>query len=377
MRKPVVLVLENSIDVTGALKSIATAAVSLKDDFDFQFILPRESKAISWLGAKDFKKVHELPLKEINRKLWSLITYIPALIGNTVRLRKIIKKEKIDILHVNDVYNMLPVTLWISGCKIPYVCHIRFLPNRFPAWLFNFWLKAHLRFATAIIAVSKSVLNMLPHHPKLVLIYDPLPKTERYPEVIANDQEKRESVFLYLSNFIEGKGHNFAVEAFASINDHLPDWKLRLVGGDMGLEKNSQYKESLKQRAKALNIFEKTEWREFTEDVEQEYKQADIVLNFSESESFSITCLEALFFGRPLIATDCGGPSEIVDHLETGILVTNRSIPEMANAMVLLANDRTKRNKFAQRGRIVVREKFNVEQTYLQLKAVYEAACKK
>lgn len=101
-----------------------------------------------------------------------------------------------------------------------------------------------------------------------------------------------------------GKGQDFALQSFAQVHETLPNWKLRLVGGDMGLKKNRDYIAKLKREAKRLNMERKIEWIAFTEDVELEYKQADIVLNFSESESFSITCLEALYFGRPLIGRD-------------------------------------------------------------------------
>ena len=125
--------------------------------------------------------------------------------------------------------------------------------------------------------------------------------------------------------------------------------------------------------ATALEIDSKIEWVPFTDDVELEYKRADIVLNFSESESFSMTCLEALYFGRPLIATDCGGPAEIIDHLVTGILVPNRNVAAMANAMVELANDVDLRIKMSDRAPIVVREKFGKEQTSDRLQEIYES----
>src|SRR5262249_12329959 len=150
-------------------------------------------------------------------------------------------------------------------------------------------------------------------------------------------------------------------------------WKLRFVGSDMGLSKNKSYKLSLEERARDLGIFEKTEWLGFTEEVEQEYKAADIMLNFSESESFSITCLESLFYGRPVIATDCGGPAEIIDHQETGLLVPNRSVAEMANSMLLLALDTKSRIHMGLRARKIVREKFSVSNLAI-VKNIYEMA---
>lgn len=370
MKKPVILIIENSIHVTGALKSITRTAFDLKQYFDFHFILPKNSRGRTWIENKGFHSVHELPLMEINRRLTSLVFYLPMLMMNTYRLRQILKRLPVNLIHNNDLYNLIPVMLSILGPKIPYVCHIRFLPDRFPKLLLNAWLCMHFFYSKKIVAVSQSVVKQLPVNPLVALIHNELPVEERYSDFIMPDQSIR--FFLYLSNFIQGKGQEHALEAFALIQTELPDWKLRFVGGDMGLKKNMEYRERLLKLAKKLGILEKTEWKGFTDNVELEYKSADIVLNFSESESFSITCVEANFFGSPVIATDCGGPSEIIVHGKTGLLVPNRSIIDMAQAMNKLAKNDELRKKMAFQAREEVRKKFSTEKTSLKMKQVYD-----
>jgi len=372
--KPVVLIIENSVALTGALKSIARTSYDLKEFFHFHFVIPKGSKGRLWIEGNGFQSIWELPMKEISRRLFGGLIYLPYLFVNAIRLNALIKSNKVALVHVNDLYNLLPVVVRLFGSRTPYVCHIRFLPDRFPPWLFNFWLKLHLRYASRIVAVSQTVLDQLNSHPKLILIHGELPSEERYPELVISESLNASFTFLYLSNFMQGKGQDYALEAFARVCQKLPNWKLRFIGGDMGMGKNQDYRETLKERAKALGVFDRTEWKEFTGEVEGEYKQADIVLNFSESESFSMTCVEALYFGRPLIATDCGGPSEIIDHLETGVLVPNRGLNEMADAMLNLATHSSLRNKMAINGRMAVRERFSIERTSYRLRAVYNNA---
>ena len=374
--KPVVLIVENSIDATGALKSIIRTAYGLCSFFDFEFIIPKNSKGRLLIEDKGFNTIHELPMRELSKRFSSLILYVPFLIVNAIRLNRVVKKKGISIIHVNDLYNLLPVALRLMSNSTPYICHIRFLPDRFPSWLFNFWLKLHFRFAEKIIVVSKSVEKMLPPHPKIIVIHDELPAEEIYPERLPDIDSKPHYTFLYLSNFMIGKGQDFALLAFAQIHETLPLWKLRFVGGDMGLKKNRDYINSLKQSAEKLNIGEKIEWVGFTKDVEWEYKQATIVLNFSESESFSITCLEALYYGKPLIASDCGGPGEIIDIGITGILVSNRDGNSMAEAMKGLALAKSKREEMGLAARYAVREKFSAEKTSFRLKAIYDQTIK-
>jgi L-malate glycosyltransferase len=372
MKKPTILIIENSIDVTGALKSITRTAFDLRDQFDFMFIIPQHSKGRFWIEGKGFNCIYELPMREISRRFSSLLLYAPYLLINAYRLNKIVRQHGISIIHVNDLYNLLPVAIRLFGSAKPYVCHIRFLPDKFPGWLFNFWLKLHLKYAKRIIAVSNSVLKQIPEHPKLTLIYNELPVEERYPDLVNPEPNKSTYTFLYLSNFIRGKGQNYGLEAFARIHNDLPYWKLRFVGGDMGLEKNRNFRRELQHNAEKLGILEKTEWVGFTEAVELEYKKADIVLNFSESESFSITCLEALFFGRPVIATDCGGPAEIIDDGISGYLVPNRKIESMAEAMKTLATRKMNLIEMGLHGREIVKSRFSIENTSYRLLQYYK-----
>ena len=370
--KPRILVIENSIDVTGALKSIARATNDLKFFFDFLFILPTGSKGRHVIESMGHNVIDELPMKELSKRISSWIMYVPTLLVNTIKLRRLVKRNNISVIHVNDLYNLLPVTMQMMGIRVPYICHVRFLPNRFPSFLLKFWINLHYRYAEKIIAVSTHVKLMLPPNPKIVVIHNELPEKEVHPLVIKKTRGIHENAFLYLSNFIKGKGQDYAIEAFSIIHHLLPDWKLRMAGGDMGMKKNKLFKMKLIERAVELSIANKIEWVEFVELVEWEYKQADIILNFSESESFSITCLEALYYSRPLIATDCGGPSEIINDGTTGILVENRNIDAMANAMLQLATDKKLREKMGTLARETVKEKFSKEKTSFRLGSIYE-----
>lgn len=367
-----ILIIENAIDVTGGLKSILSTCVPLSAQFEFIFVIPAHSHTSGEIKQHGFTVI-ELPIRELNKSLLSVIVYLPYLIINTVRIRRIIRNHNIDLVHVNDLYNLLPVMLRILGSKTPYVCHIRFMPDRFPAWLFNFWVRLHLRFADKIIVVSQSLMNRLPRNEKFELIYNELPLKDRYPHYVKEQTEAGTFRFLYLSNYIRGKGHDFALKAFAKIHLQIPEWTLHFVGGDMGLLKNSAFKEELKALAAELGILEKTTWEGFTEEVELEYKRADIVLNFSESESFSITCLEALYYARPLIASDCGGPADIINPMETGVLVENRNINKMSEAMLQLATNKVLRQTLASRAKESVMEKFSIDKTLYRLRNIYNA----
>jgi glycosyltransferase involved in cell wall biosynthesis len=373
-KKPTVLIIENSIDLTGALKSITRSSYDLSQYFNFKFLIPRKARGRFWIEQAGFRDIIEIPFKEISRRLASILLYVPYLIANAIKLKRITRKENVTLIHLNDIYNLVPVASRLLGENTPYVCHVRFLPDRFPKFLFNTWLDLHLKFAHKIIAVSQSVKAQLPNHPKITVIHNEAPLEERLPYVGPQHRPSHPFNFLYLSNFIDGKGQQFALAAFSQIHSTLPDWKLRFVGGDMGMHKNKIYRDKLIAEANKLGIGDKVEFESFVADVEKEYKNADIVLNFSESESFSFTCLEALFYGCALIASDCGGPTEIIDHYETGILVPNRDVEKMKEAMISLASDINLRSQFGSKARTVVRDRFSINNTSYRLKKVYDEA---
>lgn len=366
MNRKRILIIENSLHITGALKAIVHTAIDLQADFDFVFVLPKASKGVSWVRTMGFKTIYELPMRELSRNFFSLVTYLPLLLVNGVRLKRILNAEKIDLIHNNDLYNLLPVIAIRWGRKVPYVCHIRFLPDKFPKLLFSTWLSIHLRYSQKVICVSKHLASTLPPHSKINVVYDVLPPGESYPEEVIEKNR-----LVHLGNIIKGKGQEYALKAFAKIAVRYPNWKIRFVGGDMGLVKNALFKQRLVAMCEEMNLSSQVEWHDFTDDVEVEYKAAAIALNFSESESFSLTCLEALFFGCTVVATRSGGPAEIIDDQETGYLVPLGDINRMAEAMEDLMASEEKRRTFAKAGRNKVRARFSKENTSQQLKRLY------
>lgn len=63
------------------------------------------------------------------------------------------------------------------------------------------------------------------------------------------------------------------------------------------------------------------------------YRAADVVAVPSRSESFGLVALEAMACGRPVVATDVGGLSTLVDHRRTGLLVPSREPAAWAEAL--------------------------------------------
>ncbi|PQP32811.1 glycosyltransferase family 4 protein, partial [Desulfobacteraceae bacterium SEEP-SAG10] len=70
----------------------------------------------------------------------------------------------------------------------------------------------------------------------------------------------------------------------------------------------------------------------------KEMNQCQAFVLSSEFETFGVVVIEALSQGKPVIATRCGGPEEIL-HAGNGILVQKNDKKSLADAMVCLRND--------------------------------------
>lgn len=371
MSKPRILILENSVAVTGALKSILRSCLLLRESYDFIFVIPTGSSGATIIKEQGFQH-RELPLKEIRKNIFSLMIYFPALWLNVIRLRRLIKKENVDLVVNNDFYNMLPSSYRFFGGKVPYVCYVRFIPSKFPQTLVRFWTSAHERYAARIIAVSNAVRKELPCRANTVVIGNELPQNES-----VEFKESTSTLILYPGNYIRGKGQEYALETFSTISRKYPQWKLRFVGGDMGLQKNKLFKESLIQRCSELGLNDRVEWLGFTPDMMSQYNEAAVVLNFSESESFSLTVLEGMYYGKAVLATDCGGPSEIIDHEQNGLLVPVKDIAAMSASLERFLSDEAFRRLISVNAFIQIRDKFNSQKITAQLMSVYDSAMNK
>jgi glycosyltransferase involved in cell wall biosynthesis len=249
---------------------------------------------------------------------------------------------------------------------------VRFLPQSLVQPLARTWRWLAEASATRVVCVSGAVRKYFSNAPQVQVVYDPLPGGEKHALPTHPPRPDGTTHLLYLSNYIQGKGQDLAVAAFRLAYAQNSDLRLRFVGGDMGLAKNREFKQQLESTVAQAGLASVVQFNNFATDVEAEIKAADIVLNFSESESFSLTCLDALFYGTPLIASDCGGPAELFEHGRSGLLVPNRDVAAMAAAISQLAPDKALQTRFAAEGRQFVRTKFAPVHTYGLLGQLYQ-----
>jgi L-malate glycosyltransferase len=360
-----ILVIDNSYGTTGAFRSIISLTETLNDVAEFVFILP--GKAIVSALEKQHMKAFTVSFGEI-QKSWRLLFYFPMLLVNTTKVHRIIRSNQIQILHVNDLYNMVGVLEKLINPKIKLVYHVRLLPGSYASFLYPIWTRLILRYADAIVCVSQAVYKALPESDRKILVYDALPVPDNFTEIAKDDT----FTFFYPGNFIPGKGQNYAIEAFVLALPQLGNSRLVFRGGDLGRKKNQTYLAQLKSVVQQHDFQDKILFMPSADNLEKDYRSAHVVLNFSESESFSMTCLESLLYGTPVIATRCGGPEEIIDHGVNGLLVEKKTVSEMSIAMVSLYADNTLRENMAEKTMTVI-NKFSIKASAEKISTLYNS----
>ena len=371
---PLVLIVDNSRAVTGALNAMRHATGPLRPGIAFEYVLPTGSSGRSVLETDGYV-VHTLPFVEISRRKGDLLRYVPMLLLNGWRLHRLAQRRGAKLVHLNDFYNL---TGYVAGLfslgQLGVLTHVRFLPQTLPQPLARTWRWLAEHVAQQVICVSEAVRNYFsPDNASVRTIYDPLPaRGEILPPYQVSSDMDRPLRLLYLSNYIRGKGQNFALEAFGLAYARNPNLRLHFVGGDMGMVKNQEFRQELENAARTAGLAEVVHFDGFAADTEASMKVYDIVLNFSEAESFSLTCLDALYYGVPLIATDCGGPAELFENGRSGLLVPNRNVSAMADAIVMLVDNKELRQQFSATSRTFVRQKFSAVHTYELLASCYQ-----
>ena len=365
MKRNNILIIDNSRATTGAFTSILLLLPYLTD-YRFHIALPKGSTLKEDLICRNIPVI-EIPFLELKKSFRSVF-YLPVLVINSVRLLRVIRQRNIHLVHVNDLYNLCGVVLKLINPKLRVAYHIRLLPTSYLKPVYPILARIVLRYADAVICNSTAVKNSLPHTAKnMLIIGNPVNPVERYPTKICG----RVNNLLVLANYVPGKGHDYALQAFAKVHQVLPQLRLILAGGTFGERANERYKNKLKVMALKWGVEHHVEFRDFQEDVEKLIKEADIVLQFSESESFSRVTAESMQYGVPVIAVNSGGPSGLIQHKVTGILVKNGDIPGMVEALIKLAENPTLCNTMAAAARTFIIDNFKADFIASQVESLY------
>jgi glycosyltransferase involved in cell wall biosynthesis len=260
------------------------------------------------------------------------------------KIRKFIKKQKIDTLIVVDSISCAFTVPALAGLDVNHICweHFNF-HNDLGKSARKMARQLAARYCDSVVTLTERDkqywLKNTRHKSQITAIANPCP----FPP---QDYIKRENtkIVLAVGGLTQVKGFDMLLEAWIQVSSSMPEWKLVIVGEG---EDRSKLTEFIKKNG----LMESVDLVGNTSDVSKYYKEAEIFCLSSRFEGFPMVLLETLAFGLPVVSFDCDtGPAEILE--DTGsILVPQNNINKLALSLLELMNDEKKRKIIGSKGK--------------------------
>ena len=180
-------------------------------------------------------------------------------------------------------------------------------------------------------------------------------------------------LLVFVGSLVEEKGVDDLIEAVAILSSHLPN-VTSLVIGDGPLARD------LRSLAAALGVADRIAFPRWVEPSELPVilAAADVFVGPSKQipnggvEAQSLTFLEAMLYGLPVIATEVGGIVDAIRHEQTGLLVPPNSPEDIAQAVERLTTTPSLGATIAAAGQDLVRRDFTRRHGAAQFSRLFE-----
>lgn len=169
------------------------------------------------------------------------------------------------------------------------------------------------------------------------------------------------------------KGQGMLIRAFARLERQ--DAEL-VIHGTVGLSARGYVRE-LKTFVRDNGLSGRVLFPGPTNDADGVLRGAALLVHSSLNECLSISVLEAMAHGVPVIANDIPGMNEVISDGVEGFLVETGNIEMMAERIDLLLGTPALRAQMGEAGRRKVREKFNMAQRAGEFMDLYEELCRR
>jgi glycosyltransferase involved in cell wall biosynthesis len=298
------------------------------------------------------------------------ISTLPRLLYAFIIMIGILIRNKLHIAHANGARCMLLVGAACRVCRIPVVWHVRVMERD------RFLDRIRSMLATAIIANSNAVAQAIDpfcnDSKKIYVVHNGIDINRIHSATPASLRGEFNSppmlpVVLAAGRLCVYKRFHILIEACALLRESGPAFTCLIIGQDA--EAEPQYANTLRAMPGKLGLNNVIfgAWRA---DVPSIMKSATLFVLPSFNEAFGRVILEAWACGLPLIATNTGGPAEIIEHEKTGILIPPDDAQALSRSITLVLIDKNLRESIALGGFVRVKD-FSIEAHAKNIAAIY------
>lgn len=139
-------------------------------------------------------------------------------------------------------------------------------------------------------------------------------------------------LIVSLGSLTRQKGFDVLIEAFRKVVKDVPEAVL-LIGGD------GDEKKRLDDMVRSAGLESQVKLPGLIDEVNELLAACDLYVNSSRWEGLPMTLLEAIAHGKPIVATNVGGNSEVVCDGVTGSLVPTENPERLADALIRMLKD--------------------------------------
>lgn len=294
----------------------------------------------------------------------------PKIIYSALKLKKLIKRETINLVHSNSRTTQVLGCLLkrISGARHISTCHgffkRRLLRRIFPCW------------GDKVIAISEAVEEHLirdfkVNEDRIRIIHNGIDAGSFTQQSSVLKQEARKSFGLaegplvgIVARLSDVKGHRYLIEAVSKIAADFPDIKLLIIG-------EGKTEAALTRLAAELGIKEKVIILPSVPENARILQAMDIFVMPSLQEGLGLALMEAMASGLAVIGSNVGGIRNLINNGVNGILVEPRDSAGLADAMRDLLLDEKKRQALGKQARDFIVSNFSDTEMVFKTEEVY------
>lgn len=297
-------------------------------------------------------EVEKHGIKVISAK--RMLRFVPLIYP--YELIRLIRKIKPDIIHSHSgCWHYSPLAARL--CNVPVTIHTehgRIFPE---TKSLIFCDRLYFRFTNKLVTVSEYLTSYMQEVVKLdsrkIIQIENGVDTEQF-----TSHERRTTSDDYTIGIVARlepvKDHLTLLNAFAQVIKIVPNCKLLIIG-------NGSQKQNIEEQIQMLKLSDKVLLLGERKDIPELLSIMDIFVLSSLTEGTSLTLLEAMASGKPVVATNVGGNAKVVIDNETGFLVPPGEPSIMAEKIIKLLKDRNLINEMGTKGRNRVLEHFSLD----------------
>ena len=378
-----VLYLDHTARLSGAELALARLLGALDRTRVEPIVVLAEDGPLYELLTREAVDTHVLPLQEKLRNvrkgslglvgLLRQIRSLGSLWRYSQRIGRFAQEKRVDLIYANSLKSDVYGAMAARFAGVPLIWHMhdriddRYLPA-VAAWLVRFLAR---RLPTCVIANSASTLEALrlSARKRATIISSGLTHEHIERSWVPRRSNPIPQIGI-VGRIAPWKGQDVFLEAAAQILRKGIAAHFRIAGSAMFDEEN--FEQKLYRLAQDLGIRKHVEFLGFS-DIPAFLRCLDILVHASRiPEPFGQVIIEGMGAELPVVATDGGGPREIIENGRTGLLVPMGDAEALASALTQLLAQPDWARSLAAAGRRHALEHFTVEKSARRSEALYE-----